>query len=94
MGPRQGWLGPNIVNNDVWAQSGPDGDPWRPKADFLEAEGRRRGVGGEAPSKMGPFWPLLGTPDGKYCPGFYYTVPVDPNQRTLEAQDSGFRYRK
>ena len=31
--------------------TGPDGDPWRPKADFLEAEGRRRGVWGRSPQE-------------------------------------------
>ena len=60
MDPRQGRLDPNIVNNDVWAQSGPDGDPWRPKADFWEAEGRRWGVWGRSPQQNGALWGSIG----------------------------------
>ena len=31
--PVRAGLGPNIIIYYIWAQSGPDGDPWRPKAD-------------------------------------------------------------
>ena len=42
--------------------TGPDGDPWRPKADFLEAEGRRRGVWGRSPQQNGALWGPTGDP--------------------------------
>ena len=67
MGPRQGRLGPNIIIYYIWAQSGPEGDPWRPKADFLEAEGRRWGVWGRSPQQNGAFGALLGTPLFSYA---------------------------
>ena len=51
--------------------TGPDGDPWRPKADFLEAEGRRRGVWGRSPQENGALWGPIG---GRQA--FFLQTPV------------------
>ena len=63
MGPRQGRIGPKHHYLLYLGPTDPDGDPWRPKADFVEAEGRRWGVWGRSPQ---PFGALLGALYEKY----------------------------
>ena len=64
MGPRQGRIGPKHHYLVYLGPTGPDGDPWRMKADFMETEGRRWGVWGRSPQQNGALWGPIGGPVG------------------------------